>query len=277
MEETGTVNNDNSEGTVTDWTEGLPDDFKTPEVLPTFQKYKLEEGEQAVSVPKSVLKSHIELNKLIGKKTIGNPYDEKLSPEDRTRIWREIGVPEKPEGYELKAPENLPEGMSFNDGFSKEFSNAAHKLGIPKSAVNGLFKWYNERQLGEFSNSVKRLDKFNKKSIDEIKKDWGDEYENNLQKADAAIEKLFGAEFKEFLKTTGLNSHPAIVRGCFNASKAIGEHNIITGEGAAARPSVTFGKILEMKSNPKYWDPSRRDPDYVKEVDAVVSQFSGAQ
>lgn len=40
------------------------------------------------------------------------------------------------------------------------------------------------------------------------------------------------------------------------------------GGGAAPEPALTLPELRAMQNDPRYWDPTRRDPDFVKRIEA---------
>ena len=264
-------------GEVTSWTDGLPEDLRTEETLPTFQKFKPGEGENLVPMPVSIAKSYLEAQRAISKKTIGNPYDEKLPPEEKERIWKEIGVPENPDGYEFKKPDSLPEGMTYNEDRTKAFAQLFREIGLPKSIAKMIFDKYNEGQVAEWEEAGKAADKFLAESTATMKKEWGKDFDTNLEKSDSIIEPIFGKEFKQMLEETGLKNHPGMIRGLFKVTKKVSEKSLEAGVKPVTESAVKMDDIYKMKADPRYWDPSRRSADYVKEVDSAVERLVRAQ
>src|SRR6266852_9046561 len=80
-------------------------------------------------------------------KLLGVPKDRLLTlpatPED-AEGWKavhlKLGMPEKPDGYKLTAP-NLPEGMKVDEKLQGSFLKKVHSLGGSNAVADGLFQW----------------------------------------------------------------------------------------------------------------------------------------
>lgn len=199
--------------------------------------------------------------------------DENASDEDISAFHKAIGRPDTPEGYEIVKPD-LPEGIPYSEERMSKFSEIAHKAGLSKSGFQAIVNAYNEDVKDQFNAVAKDAKDFQDKSTAEMKKDWGPDFKNNLAQADAAIGRIFGEEFKKVLVDTGLNNHPVVIKGMFKASQAIGEHSLALGGGRSGGGELTQGKLQEMTNDPRYWDPSRRNDDYVKKVEQYSKDFT---
>ena len=79
------------------------------------------------------------LSKLAGGKAEGLKYPS--DPEDAAAVaaWRAgVGAPETVEGYNLDAPEELPEGMDWNREMAGEYANVLHKHHASPALVSEL-------------------------------------------------------------------------------------------------------------------------------------------
>lgn len=224
----------------------------------------------------SLAKNYLETKKYATKlrnerATIPN---EKSTPEEIAAFRKAIGVPENPEGYELSVPE-FPEGMEYDEEKTKRFAALAHSKGISKEAFQSLYNEFVNDQKAAYEAQMKAISDMREKTTTELKKEWAGKFEANLQKADQAGHKIFGAEFMKILKDTGLANNGFIIRGLYKAAEKIGEHSFISGGDRQVNANkVTFEKLISMKQDPRYWDPSRRDPAYVQEVDAANKAYA---
>jgi len=63
---------------------------------------------------------------------------ESATPEERAAFYKALGVPDDVEGYELKAPEKIPDGVHFDEARAKEFTVFAKEHGLTKAQVIAL-------------------------------------------------------------------------------------------------------------------------------------------
>jgi hypothetical protein len=238
------------------WRESLPPELKAEKSLESFK--------DVAGLAKSYVDNKRETSKLVNSKGIIVP-GEKATPEEIAAFHKALGRPDTPDGYGLEKPD-LPEGMTYDEVRTKAFAEVAHKEGLTPKQLKALHTAWNEQAKAEFERQVKAVKEFTEKTTAEMKKEWGKDFEANLVTADAAIEKVFGPEFKKMLKDTGLANHPAIIKGMFKASQAIGEH-ALTSRGAGNRDGsgpLSKSELRIRMNDPRYWDPSRRDNDFVK-------------
>lgn len=154
---------------------------------------------------------------------------EDASDEERQEFTKTInqyqGVPESIEGYEIQKPDNLPEGMTYDDTLSSKMLEALHKSGAPKSLVQSLFKEFNDYHIDLQSKFNEYVKEGNEKRIGVLKKVWGEnDYEAKNKETFLAISKFVekaeipkeffpGSEnsvdgFKKWITDSGLETDP---------------------------------------------------------------------
>lgn len=57
--------------------------------------------------------------------------------------------------------------------------------------------------------------------------------------------------------------------------KLMGKQRPDTGEAASAAPALTLDKLRSMQADPRYWNPTQRDPAFVKQVDEGFNALYG--
>lgn len=164
-------------GTSPHWLETIPedlkyeakgDDGKTVEMaLRDHPKLKEFAGKDIGEFAKS----YAELNKLVGKKAGLQPLSEDASDEDKATfdqgLRQLLGVPETPEGYEIK----MPEGAVKDEAMSGWFSKTAHELGFSPAQAQALSDAF-----GVFGQEYwdAKLDADNKAATETLTKEFGD-------------------------------------------------------------------------------------------------------
>lgn len=156
-------------------------------------------------------------------KTAIQPLGEKATDEERKAYYKSLGIPENPDGYEIKRPEKLPEGMHYSESLEAGFKETAHKLGLTPSQVKGLFEFYNTYEINNYENINKFIQENREKSVNTLKNIWkGNTYEENRTKATRTFfdtikkmnppQELGGAEgiTKEF-NESGFGDNPAML------------------------------------------------------------------
>lgn len=108
-----------------------------------------------------------------------------FTSEQWTEHFRKMGVPEKAEDYGLK--NNIPQGMTANEELFDTFSKKAHELGVLPNQAQAIMDFYNT-SMGE-QNKISS-DAFREgvdQGIANLKTEWGDGYDKNVNIAEQAL------------------------------------------------------------------------------------------
>lgn len=219
------------------WADKLPPELK--EAIPTATRYK--------SVPEMVKALH-HANQALGKKGVIIPT-EKSSPEEIAAYRQAIGVPESPEGYKLK-PEQLPEGMTWNDDLAKPFAEIAHKHNIPPAAMSELVGLHLAQQQATMQAAAGMIDQQIEQGMSTLKETWKADTEKNL------------AFVGRVAKTLGLDpsspglTDPQVVIALERAGKMFAEDKLVRSDSAATLMpgKVRANEIMTNPSDPLFAD-----------------------
>jgi len=92
--------------------------------------------------------SYISLEKAFSAKREIKKPGEGAKPEELAAYQAEVrkitGAPDTAEGYGLKAPESLPEGVEWNADLANKAASIAHKYSVPPEALHELIALNNE-------------------------------------------------------------------------------------------------------------------------------------
>lgn len=172
-------------------------------------------------------------------------------PEDVAAFHRAIGVPEKADGYEFKAPDG-PDGkpLPLNTPLLTRLAEKAAVSGLPKAGFEAVVQDFISMQLDEASAA----DTKQKQEAAAVVKGWGGEADAKIASVDAAA------------KALGLTSQDMVaLRGSIGANKALnmlatigagmGEDNFVDGGKTA------FG--VDGKSAKSELDRLKGDSDFM--------------
>lgn len=119
------------------------------------------------------------------------PGDAPEKVEAYTAKVRELlGSPDKPEGYELKKPDNMPEGIEWDEAEAGKLAAIAHKHGLTKGAVQDILNMSLEREQGRLTKAKEGLEGYVKGQEKALRDKWGDKYDANIQSAVKAANAL---------------------------------------------------------------------------------------
>lgn len=215
---------DPSLGDAASWRDGLPDDLKESASL---SKFETVEG---------LAKSYTSLEKMLGSDKVTVPKDG--DEESLDKWYKAAGWPEDAKGYEFKQPEEVPEGMEYDEALDGRLQGILHEAKLDKrqaSAVREeLMKMVGEGVMDNMDASKLVADQ-QEQAIAEseatLQKEWGKAYEQNAKIAGRAINQLFGDDLEAVFNEKGLGNHPALIRAAHEmGKKLIGEKELI-GEG----------------------------------------------
>lgn len=156
-------------------------------------------------------KGYTNLEQLLGREKIPKP----LSDEDQEgwdRWYAASGRPEKPDAYEFKRPDTLPDGLGYDEELEQDFRATAYGMGLNKKQATGLYEKF-------VTNQVKRYEAFStskKQARAEaeanLQREYGAKYEQKLQQAKVAMANFADPEYRQYLEESGQGNDPRMVR-----------------------------------------------------------------
>jgi hypothetical protein len=184
----------------------------------------------------SFYKSYFELEKTLGTRVKIPGGD--APPEEKSAFYAKMGRPDTPDGYQIARPENLPEGMRYDETLEGTVRTAAHELGLSQNQLNTLAKIYNDYQVKAYTTRQDELARERLASETQLKGEWKENYDANVQVAHRGMKELVPAELREkfigAFDEKGLGNHPDIIRGFFEIGKKILNDTFVKGEGQGA-------------------------------------------
>lgn len=244
---TGYVGEDGS--FVSGWTDRLPAEMA--EAKPTLSKYK--------NFPEMAKALH-HANQLLGRRGVTVPT-EQSTPEEIAAYRRMVGAPERAEGYQLR-PEQLPEGMGWQDDLAQPFAQWAHRHHLPQAAMRELVDLHLQQRQGEFSQFAQMAEQRREDGIRTLRETWGKDFQKNLGLAGRAA------------KLAGVNSlsdgfgDPEVVKGFVKLAQMLSDDRFIGGSGALGMkaPAEEAKEIQTNPDHPLYRKYQEGDPEAVQHV-----------
>ncbi|MEM9782732.1 MAG: hypothetical protein AAF899_09670, partial [Pseudomonadota bacterium] len=103
-----------------------------------------------------------------------------------------LGIPEKPEGYEVKKPD-LPDGVSWDDGLEAKWREKAHAAGMLPHQMQAGVELMAEVQTGLLNDARADLQNATQEMRQALERDWGDQYGAKVELAKQAAAAAFQA------------------------------------------------------------------------------------
>lgn len=225
------------------WFDALPDDLKADKTVQMFK------GKPVVDVVKNLKDAQAYA---VG--AIRLPTD-KDKPEDAEKklndIYGKLGRPESPDKYDLKLPENLPQGLSVNEELATNYRAWAHKAGLSNKQAQVLMDNFNEFQVGLFTKMGE-----NKTAAEKALKDkYGAEYESMMAGAHRLINDFADEQDVAYLEQ-GRGNDPALARLLVKIASQRKEDKAIKADPALQASTIEKAKA---RINQILLDPARTD------------------
>jgi len=201
------------------------------------------------------------LEQLLGKKANAIVIPgEGSKPEEIAAFRKALGVPEKPDGYQLK-PEQLPDGVQVREENLAKFAAIAHEHNVTPAAMKQIIGAMVEIQAADAKSAEDAAQAEGAQAVETLKNElWkGQDFVANLKLAERAA-RTFGID----PKSPGL-SDPYVVAGLVKAAKQISEGKLVKGEDVSGLMDgpARAKSIRTNPSDPLYQKYQEGDADTV--------------
>ena len=214
------------------WDANLPDDLKASAAA--LAKYPN---------PLELMRGHVNASKLIGQKTALKAPAPDAKPEEvakfNAQIREVLGVPAKAEEYKLTKPDNLPQGLSWDEAKVGDWQKFFHDANIPPAVADKIVA----KQAAEIASQAEagkgKLDEWVKSQEAELRKEWGADFDANLGLA-AKAASIAGFD----LNDSELGNNAKFVQAMLTVSrfispdKLVGDDKVTAMNGAAQAEDI---------------------------------------
>jgi hypothetical protein len=231
-----------------------------PEWLP--EKFWTDKGPNV----EAIVKSYQGMEQLLGKKANAIvPPSEKSTPEEVAAYRKAIGVPDSPEGYKLK-PDNLPEGINWDENVAKRAAELAHKHNVPASAMQEFMKFDMERAAMMSQAAAGMIEAQLESGREELQRVYGDKFGEKIELARRAA------------VTAGVDpaSHgfvdPQVVKAIVTLAEKLSDDRLVAGDQTGASSTRARARdIMTNQGNPLYARYQEGDPEVVDQVRRMLT------
>jgi hypothetical protein len=243
-----------------DWKAGLSDDLRADKSLENIKDIS------------SLAKSYIHAQRLVGADKIPVP-NKHATDEDWKEVYKRLGAPEKPDQYKYK----FDEDQKVDTEALKNFSSQAHKLGLLPTQAQGMVNYYNEMVGKQLADAESISTSQREKAMTELKTEWGQAYDQKLQKANTVVSSVFpkGIMSINLEDGTKLGDHSEVIKAFAALGEKMGEDDIIKSDGPVyMTPKQIEKQIGELQqTGSAYWDKNHPNHDTaVQEVQTLIQK-----
>ena len=160
--------------------------------------------------------------------TIRKPGED-ATEEEIEKFREQIGIPKDVSGYEIQVPEDLPGEYSLaEDEGLQDFVVKMHDAGAPKEVVKAATDWYYNAIMEHSKQEAAMLATSIEKASSELRKEWGGEFDANVEGARRAFKQFGGEQMEKALSEAtyegvAIGNHPAFIKAFASIWKRIGE------------------------------------------------------
>jgi len=158
--------------------------------------------------PNVALQSYVNLQQTIGRDKLVVPK----SDEEFGKVWDALGRPANAEAYEVKRPEKMPEGVTYDEAGEKLLRNFAHQNGWNQKQFANAYDLYFKTRMEEVAAWQKIVTDGRASAEDSLKKEWGDAFNGNAEIARSVVKEFGDPELSQYLDTSGLGNDPRIIK-----------------------------------------------------------------
>jgi hypothetical protein len=236
-----------------DWRSQIPEEIRDHKSLAHFTDVG------------AMAKSLVNAQSMIGADKVAIP-GKHATDEDWGEVWRKLGRPDTPDGYELV--NEMPEGIEQNDDMLNWFRNTAHEIGMTPSQAQKMLGKYNQFLGTQIEVDEGQIEQLRETTETELKKEFGAAFADRVSNGNAVMQE-FGAEgLTELQLADGrlLGDHPDIIKMMVNVGEFINSkigEDVLAGTKSSGglTPDDARAKLAEIRApGSPYWD--QRHPEH---------------
>lgn len=244
-----------------DWRDQLPEDIRGAK---SFEKYK---------DVAALANAYLSAEKFISGKHLPMPQTDA----DKAEIFKALGVPETPEGYERTLPEGITADWmaeNIDENWENQAVQTFHALNLTPEQAKGVRDMIIKGAYDAKMNEAQASDRFIQSQNEALKKEWGSAYSARSAAANQVIKEADDGQFAAFLKETGLNNHPQMIRFLGNLGVQVLEEDGLnnTGKEAARTAQQVQADIDAVNAHPAYVDDTH--PQHAFYVQKMTDLFN---
>ena len=247
------------------WKEAIPEELRNDPNISKFTELE------------ALAKSYVNATRMIGQDKVAVPNNN--STEDQwNEVYDKLGRPESADKYKLEVKSDV---VPLDESAIKQFAENAHQLGLNNKQAQGILEFYKDSMEGSAQQSKIDTETAQANAEQELRKEWGSNYEANIKKAGSVAKANMNPEIldMELKDGTRLGDHPAIIKGFANIANILSEDKLVSTESENVSQGTDYeaeiSKIVNDRDGP-YWNKSHPDHDkIVQQVFTLRTMMNG--
>jgi hypothetical protein len=177
----------------------------------------------------AMAKSYIHAQSLIGRDKIVIPKGD----DEWKEVYSKLGCPDDPSKYEVKKPEQMPEGITYNEEGEKTLRNFGVANGWNQKQFAAAYEQFHKHQ-AEQAAQYAQLDKQARDECEaNLRRELGQTFDGFAGQAKAALSQYADPDFFAFLDSKGLGNDPRMIRVFGRIGKELAGDTALKGGGGA--------------------------------------------
>jgi len=244
-----------------EWTVSLTDQTGEEAVIPLREHPALRDYKSKDEAVKAL----VHAQRMLGKTPKGYVrLPGKDETEEREALFASLGRPESADGYEIPTMET-PDGYEVNADMVEGFKAAAYQLGLTPEQVAGLYEWFMPVVLDTHHCLEAECNTTRERELESLRSVHRGDTPRLLDNALRAAEAIGGRELLQALDKTRAGDHAAVINAFAKMAPLVLESGM-RSSGSGWGEELSRDKLREMMQDPRYHDPLKRDPEFVKKV-----------
>lgn len=231
------------------WKEALPEELRGEASLTNV-----------ADVP-TLVKNYINAQKMIGADKVAIP-GKHASENDWREVQHKLGLPRDSKEYVVE----LEKDSKLDKDFFEKFKGKAYEFGVMPAQAKKMAEWFDKLNQEVLSDSDKSAKQNVINEMNGLKKEWGNNYDQNILRARAAVLEFADQNTQKFIKEAGLTTNPHFIKLMTKVGETMSEdslkrHVSSTTSVNELSPGQANEKIAEIKANSKhpYWNPEHEN------------------
>lgn len=191
-------------------------------------------------------------------KRLGVPADQLIrkptKPEEMPDVYRALGAPETPEGYQIALPDNASDE---DKAAAASFAKHMHEKGpFPPDVIAAAVEWNNQQAEAASAALAAAQDEAKAAGEALLKKELGAAYDPDMGAVGKLLNDLGGKDLMEELNASGFGNNPRLMLALHKVVERIGEpgslegRNSGTGAGREFTPGEAKAQLAALNADP---------------------------